>query len=406
MPTRAIVPLFLLVFVVLCVSLVFTKPYPSAFDELEHVSYAAHLQETGRIIPVFEEQRTLVETDMARWQDRVNYLGHPSPYYLYVGLFLDRTQAVGRAIIAPRLASAALVLGGVVLVLLTGARAFAGDRLALAVFCLLIAACPKLHAMAGQVTNDALAWLAGGLAYWGASRLGPAASPPRRRAGALAAIGLALLLALWAKPNAGLAVGVFLGAIALLQGRGLPLVAATLGAAALIGLVPYGFIVTRYHALVPLTVEELGGVHQLGSLAAYLPAFLVTLAYTWCFDETGTWPMPGPLAWGAAGLVWLLLALTLAGGWLAVRQRAWSPLERVAFAGPVAALVVLPIHFWFSATRLGYSLPAASFRYYLPLWPGMAHAAAFLVLRAPRPWLRWGAAGVAAAAVGVGWASP
>lgn len=29
--------------------------FPGAFDELEHISYAAHLQETGRLLPRFEE---------------------------------------------------------------------------------------------------------------------------------------------------------------------------------------------------------------------------------------------------------------------------------------------------------------------------------------------------------------
>jgi hypothetical protein len=47
--------------------------------------------------------------------------------------------------------------------------------------------------------------------------------------------------------------------------------------------------------------------------------------------------------------------------------------------------LVLPIHLWFASASLGYSLPAASFRYYLPLWPPLAHAIAFAVVAARTP---------------------
>ena len=429
-PGRAIPRLCLLAFLLVGLGLVATKPYPSPFDELEHVSYAAFLQETGRLLPRFEAQRTLPVDEMGRWDDRANYLGHPSPFYVFVGLFLDRTQAPGRAVLAPRLASAGLVLLGVALALRAGRRHFGRDRVALAVFCLPLALCPKLLAVAGQVTNDSLAFLGGALAYWGASLWGAslADAPGRGRAGGrrragLAGVALGSVFALWAKPNAGLAVGAWVGAFCLAAfcsgafcsgasrapraARRLdPALAVAAGFAA--GVLPYLHIVGTYGALVPVTVEQFGNVRQLGGLGAYWPAFLFTVGHTWSFSQTGTWPIPGVAALVASGLFWAMVACAFYGGVLALRRpwAEWTARDAVAAAAPVAFAAVLPIHLWFSATKLGGSLPAASFRYYLPLWPALAHALAYGVARARVPWHRVALAMVALIALVVGWLEP
>jgi hypothetical protein len=96
---RAVPIACLLLFSGICLARLATGGFPGAFDELEHISYAAHLQETGRLLPRFEEQKTLSPGDMGRWDDRPNYLGHPSPFYVLMALVLDRTlpprQAIG-----------------------------------------------------------------------------------------------------------------------------------------------------------------------------------------------------------------------------------------------------------------------------------------------------------------------
>ncbi|MDQ2802985.1 MAG: hypothetical protein M3Y41_09995, partial [Pseudomonadota bacterium] len=272
---KRLIPLVcFLAFSVIALSLIATRPYPGAFDELEHVSYAAFLQETGRLLPKFEAQRTLRVDDMGRWNDRPNYLGHPSPFYVFIGLFLDRTLVPGRAVLLPRLASAGLLLAGVALALWAGRRHFGQDRVALLVFCAMLALCPKLLAVSSQVTNDSLAFLGGALAYWGASL------DERRRWAALAGVTLGLVFALWAKPNAGLAVGAWLGMFVLLRRprrRGLPL---ALAAGVLVGAIPYLLIVRDYGALVPVTVEQFGHVRQLGGFADYVPAFLLLVGST------------------------------------------------------------------------------------------------------------------------------
>jgi hypothetical protein len=379
--------------------LIATKAYPSAFDELEHVSYAAFLQETGRLLPKFEAQRTLRVEDMGRWDDRPNYLGHPSPFYLFESLFLDRTLAPDRAILAPRLASAGLVFAGVALALWAGWRHFGRNGLGLVVFCSLLALCPKLLAVSGQVTNDSLAILGGALAYWGAS------ADERRRLSGLVAVAVGLVLALWSKPNAGLAVGAWLGLFAALRApprAGLQLAVA---AGFAIGMIPYWFIVREYGALVPITVEQFGHVRQLDGVVAYVPAFLLTIGDTWSLSQTGVWPITNLAVLAVAGLFWAMIGCAALGGMLA-RRRGWAACDAIAMAAPLAFALVLPIHLWFSAVKLGYSLPAASFRYYLPLWPPLAHAIACGIAEARLPRVRLCLASVSLAALVIGLISP
>lgn len=396
---QAVPLLCLLTSCLIGLSLIATKAYPAAFDELEHISYAAFLQETGRLLPKFEEQKTLFVEDMSRWSDQPNYLGHPSPFYLFIGLFLDRALAPDQAILLPRLASAGLVLAGVALALWGGWRHFGQDRAALLVFCVAIALCPKLLAISGQVTNDALAFLGGAIAYWGAS------TEERRRWFTLASIALGLTIALWSKPNAGLAVGAWLGVFALLRTRRCTGLWLALACSAALGIIPYYFIIRGYSILVPVTAEQFGNVRQLDGFASYLPAFLLNIGYTWSFSQTGTWPLSKGSSFLATGLFWAMIACAIFGGVMAGR-RGWATRDAVAAAAPIAFAIVLPIHLWFSATRLGFSLPAASFRYYLPLWPALAHACAYGSATTRLIWLQLFITSVTLAALIIGWISP
>ncbi len=387
-----------LAFAGLTVLLLLIKRYPSPFDELEHVSYVAYLQETRSWRPMFEAMQTLVIGDLTRWDQRPNYLGHPSPFYWFETLFLDRALPLHEAVTRVRLGSAALAVGGIGLALWAGWRHFRQSPLALLVFCALVALCPKLLATTGQVTNDALAIGAGGLAYWGAS------IEARRRGIGVAACALGLMLAMWAKPNAALAIGAALGVYAVLRLRARPWLIPTMAAGSAAGSVPYWPILAKYGALVPITVEQFGHVHSVPG-AAYIPAFLFTVAYTFCLEQTGTWPILDAASVVAAALAWLLFAAMVAGGVLALRRPGRGTVQLLAIAGPVAFLAVFPIHFWFSAVKLGGSLPAASFRYYLPIWPFTVHALGYAVMTTGPRWRRT-LAWLAGAVLVVGWLSP
>jgi hypothetical protein len=397
--SRVILIISLLLFLSASLILISTNLFPGALDELEHISYAAYLQETGRILPKFEEHRRLLVGDMGRWDDRPNYIGHPSPFYVFIGLFLDRALPAEQAILAPRLASTGLLLVGVAAALCAGRRHFGQDPWALLVFCLLLALCPKLLTVSSQVSNDSLAFLGGALAYWGASDEG------RRRWFGSAAVALGLIFALWAKPSAGLAVGAWLGTFFLLAPPHRPRLLLPLGCGLAVGVVPYLFMIRDYGALVPVTAEDVADIDHMDSFASYLPTFLLTLGYMWSISPTHAWSTSriGDLA--TIALFWAMIACTALGGCMAWRSRSETR-AALAVAAPAAFVLVLPIHLWFASTSLGYSLPAASFRYYLPLWPPLAHAIAFAVVTVRTPRRRVPLAWLAFAALVVGWASP
>jgi hypothetical protein len=365
-------------FAAIALRLAVTAPFPAP-DELQHVSYAAYLQETGRLLPRFEAQLTLQQDDLSRWDTRPNYIGHPSPFYLFAAAFLDRSLPPSLAVLPLRVASLALIALGLALALLAGFRCFADDVPALLAFCAALVFCPQLLAASGQVTNDSLALLGGALAYWGAAE-------PGRRSAAFAT-GAGLLLALWAKPNAGLAVGCFVGIACCIARPARPFPFLAAGAGILIGVVPYLFMLARYGTIVPVTAEGLNHLRLLPGFFRYLPIFLLNLGRTWGSLHIRRWPIAGPLDWFTIAAFWAVVTCTVLAAWQA-RRRPGEPAAVVAMAVSLALAVVLAAHLWFACARLGYSWPAASFRYELPLWPAMAHALGYAVRAAPGRWTR------------------
>lgn len=142
-------------------------------------------------------------------------------------------------------------------------------------------------------------------------------------------------------------------------------------------------------------VEDLTG-HQAADLASYIPEFFLFLGMSWSLAQSAS-------ALNIA-LFWMLILASMLAGGLAWRRRQTLD-AAIAAAGPAAFAVTLPIHLAYGATSLGYSIPAASFRYYLPLWPFLAHTVAFGVAAAARPWQRFLFASVLFAAIAAGWLS-
>ena len=119
----------------------------------------------------------------------------------------------------------------------------------------------------------------------------------------------------------------------------------------------------------------------------------------WIVPQVGGVPYlskPPLINWLVAGAFWAMIGTACAG----LRQPGGG--RTVALAALVAFAVVLPVHLGFNAARLGYSLPAASFRYDLPIWPALAHALAHAVHGASGR-VRHAALGVAATAMVLGW---
>jgi hypothetical protein len=374
---------------------------------LEHVSFATTMQDTPTLRPDYKRQTTLEREDLGIWNPRPNYIGHPVPYYLLIAPFIDRSQPSPlEAVRTSRLMSLGLILAGLAAALHGGILALRGDRVGLVVFCALVALCPELLSVSTMVNNDALGFLGGALAFCGMVGQSPpewAGKGWRQGTGGLqhpaydALAGLGLLLALWAKPNAGLETGLILGLVLFLRGDWRPRLLACLTIGGLIGMLPYADLLLRYGKLVPVTAEDIGFTPHLDSWIGYPQAFMILLGKSWGFLRSALWPQTGLIPALTVIAFWAIL------GWIVWSARRTGPgLARIALAAPIVFTAVLAIHLWFSATRLGFSLTAPSFRYYLPLWPALAYAVARGIAIAT-PFWQIAARTMAAALLALGW---
>jgi hypothetical protein len=92
--------------------------------------------------------------------------------------------------------------------------------------------------------------------------------------------------------------------------------------------------------------------------------------------------------------------LTCAGWGVWLGRKEYDSLRgKIAAAAAMAFVAMLSIHLTYGAPALGGSRGAAAFRYYLALWPKLAHAVALAAAEAP-DLSQWVAvAGLALAAV-------
>lgn len=369
-------------------------------DEPAHASYVAWAVEEARFVPRYEAMRLL--DDAGRFGPLPNYLAHPSPYYRLLGAADGLLHGGARPELDPyvrrlRGVAAPLFLAAAALFLWIGARG-ARSLAAHAVYAAAVAAVPPLAFVGAAVNNDGLAFLAGGVALLGLAR------GLEGKDGALTSllVGAGLALALLSKATAGLLVGAAVAAVLAGDRR------RTRGASrrALLALLPalvlaavhYIPVLLRYGTPIP----SLDVVHP----EAFARSALVsapgggTLDFPeWCarmlklLASTGlstvghaAVPVGGPLTLAGPAL---LLALAAAG--LLVRSRPGARDDSlclvragaVAFAVTLAANLAWAWRGYLDAGRLG----GTHARYYLPLLPCLALAAARGLERLPaRTW--------------------
>ena len=340
-------------------------PVPSGYDELQHLSYVAAVQERPTLRPPFAAMRVLDVDDLRAWTAAANWHSHPAVFYLLATPLLDRALPVAEALLPLRLVAFALVAIGVAVVLAAGMRLFAQDPAARLGFCLLVALAPQFVLAAAHFNNDAMGVLGGALAY------GALALRAGRGRDALLAAGI--VLAFWAKLNAGLLVGAWAFGVALLLRD--PRLAAVSVAACAVGALPHLDTLWLHGALVPVTYDSVHRADAVpGPLAERVAVFAARFALSWGFAMTGH-----PV--NAVAFV-ALLGCILWGAWVALRRGARAPREAVALAGVGAFLLLLAVQAAYAIGPLAGSTAAAQFRYHFPLWPMLAHAA---VLPATQP---------------------
>jgi hypothetical protein len=141
------------------------KPVTQGFDEVAHISYAAHLQTSERKWPGFDAMRMIDPTTFAFTSEQ-NYLNHPPFYYGLIAVVGPYIGGNPSSLLPIRLLNVVLAVFGLT-ALLALARQMRLDRLEFYAFAAMIAATPVLAPLAGSVNNDNLGFAGGAIGMLG-----------------------------------------------------------------------------------------------------------------------------------------------------------------------------------------------------------------------------------------------
>ena len=398
----------LVIFAGRCLVVAWFGPFPNAYDEQAHFSFALHVLQTGEIIPSFDDLRLIDPAMPGRWTEQGNYLNHPSPYYVLMAAAAAPFELAAADLIRLwRLLNVVLAAVGLALILRLGREA-GWSAPAQAAFVALIALNPTLPVLGGIVSNDNLAFLGGALTCLGVFRLLAGA----RSVGVWMTVAAGVLIASLAKLTALLLCSLLLAftlarlvatsGLAALGSRraGLCLCAAALG------LVPYLLLVLEHGSPAPFTA---GQAAVLASRLAEMPEWQASRLGFWPYvGHFGQsllvyWPPVTPAGTAQMALLALpaaCLGLSLIGVLGALRSAAGGgsddPTAQFVVCGALAMAVMAGIHLEFTFARhqeTGW-LRGVYPRYYFPLLAVLPAACAWLIERGARETQPWAAAAV------------
>jgi hypothetical protein len=356
------------------VAAVLTAPAPG-FDELAHISYIAHIQNTGKPWPALESMR-LLDRHTFQFTDQANYLNHPPIYYALLAALGPQLQGHPQAILIYRLFDVALTTVGLAALLGLGLVARL-ERREFYAFAMPLACIPVLAPLADTVNNDNLAFLGGAVATLGAWQL---AATARNRWLAVALAGM--VVAAWAKFTGLVLSGVMVSAVIayLIWDKRLRWTSAVLLVlASLLAAAPYLAYLLLYGSPTPETPAQIALVEAAratgwsnlprASFPAYLVYFVCAFIADWMPIVHRTALPFVMLVIPAATLIAALTGIALSLSRL--RYGRETTLDIVVVAGAAALVVTLALHVGYS---YGYSrhfstgwIVNAYPRYYLPL---------------------------------------
>ena len=344
-------------FVVLTLALGLLQPFPTGFDELQHLSYLRWMQEAPTLLPAQGAMTVLDLGGLGRWTGERNHLNHPSFYYLVLGAVTPADLGV----LPLRALNVVLAGAAAALTIHAGCRLLSG-RTERILFALAALSFPKAAVIGGTINNDNLAALAGAMLFAGLVGL----------TGGVWWIAAALAIAGWTKLNALIALGVAAGLWLLLTRERRLQNWAVIAAGAATGCVPT--------LLNLLTIGSLVWVDEARffvapaerpdlNLAGYGRFFFEMFAAKWAAAE---YAAP---AWLCFGLLLVPFGLAFLG------SRSGKPRLLSAYGAAFGA--TLAVHFWFGwQSYLGIGdLSIAQPRYYAVLWPGLSVGIALGIAR-------------------------
>jgi hypothetical protein len=342
------------------------------FDELAHASYVAYLQHTDKAWPDFKNLRMLDPLSF-RFTREMNYLNHPSPYYVLLAHLGPTLEGHPRAIVVHRLLNVAFDAIGLAALMAIGLVTRL-SRTTLYAYIVPLVCIPVLAPLAGSINNDNAAFAGGAIATLAAVQLVATGSP----AWLITALG-GLIIASWAKFTGLLLTGGLVGGVLLwLLGRG-RLQAVwifPIAIAALLAITPYVVLFVQYGSPTPSTPGQIAffkaGAIAAGSVHA-TPMSPVSYASHFVLEFILQW-FPTLKPRNTLNYVALLIPVTavlcaFAGFMAAVRRIAGGKegaVDIVVAAGGLAFAGTFVIHVIFNYLAFPW-MTSAYPRYYLPL---------------------------------------
>jgi hypothetical protein len=365
----------LLLFMIAAVFSAVRKDVTRGFDEVAHASYIAHLQHSGETWPAFADMRMLDPSNF-HFTSELNYLDHPSPYYVLLARLGPTLEGHPDAILVHRLFNVVLAAIGFAAFVTIGLVARL-PRLSLYAYVIPLAAIPVLVPLAGAINNDNAAFAGGGIAMLGALQL----LTTGNRASLISALG-GVIFASWAKFTALMLVGGLLAGVLLwllwrgrLPSRWIWLIAI----ATLLAIAPYVALIAQYGSPTPRTAGQLAMI-KTDALAAGWDsaqrlspvAFAAHFVSEFILEWMPTLKPRNALNYAALAIPIAAALCAFAGIVLAGQRIARGkerPLDVVIAASALAFAVTFIIHGIFSYrlhVEFGW-MTSAYPRYYLPL---------------------------------------
>ncbi|MDB5531760.1 MAG: hypothetical protein JWO28_75 [Hyphomicrobiales bacterium] len=364
----------LLLFVMAATFSAVRKDVTRGFDEVAHASYVAHLQKTGEVWPAFDDQRALDPVTF-RFTGGLNYLNHPSPYYVLLARLGPQLEGHPEAIVVHRLLNIVLVAIGLAAMMMIGLIAPL-PRLSLYAYVVPLACIPVLVPLAGAINNDNLAFAGGGIATLAAWQLASTGS----RASLLAALA-GVVMASWAKMTGLLLVGGLVGGVlvwTLWRGRFQAWWIVPIAIAGMLAVAPYVAFIVQYGSPAPATAGQIAmikmGAHVGGldvaprmSPGHFVVHFVASFVSEWM-------PVLEPrnaLNYMALSIPVAAILVAFAGLVVSLKRMARGDegaIDIVVAAGALAFTVTFVIHIFFDYRyHVPYGWTSVLPRYYLPL---------------------------------------
>jgi 4-amino-4-deoxy-L-arabinose transferase-like glycosyltransferase len=369
---------FFLLYLASAVTVSLFEPYPVDMDERAHYSYVRHSADVREIFTDHDASFLLEKDSPSEWSATSNYLSHPSLYYLSLGIFLDITgENPAHEIALLRSANVFLSASAIALLFLLGARLF-NTPLTHLVYAASISMLPKMAIVGGIINNDNLALFGAACAFLGMQRFLKGRMTP----GTAILTGSGFALAALAKLTAGLSIGLMVLFAHASQFRrfqatnrkGL-LYTSIIFIFVFAGILPY--LVNLLTIGKPIYIDD--AAYALPYLEYQLNLNTIEFIQHFFRRLVEKWAAYEPSNIFQILSFFLLLFLAMIGLLRCFSSKPQPrPLRLLIASSLSATLIMLLIHIhhlhdmYFKTGHLG----GATVRYYIPVWPAIAMAAA------------------------------